>query len=288
MVAGQPTTFLPSFDREKVSPSHAVERHHLANSVHVAGSSDIGRLRKRNEDSLALASDLGIAVVADGMGGHPGGDVASRIAADEALALLREAVESSARSASWKAQIHSLMDEAVRSAHALIRERGVADPHLDGMGTTLTAMVADSETGAFVVGHVGDSRAYLFRGGVLSQVTRDDTWVQQQIDNDVMDAEQARRSPYAHLLTQCLGLEDEPRPQVFTGEGKSGDAYLLCTDGLVGMLTDSELTDILVKHLAASGPSTEDQANRALDAMLTAANEAGGHDNITAALICFG
>jgi PPM family protein phosphatase len=272
-----------------VFPSlHTVERPHLANSVHVAGSSDIGRIRKRNEDSLALAADLGIAVVADGMGGHPGGDVASRVAADRALALLRQEVESSPEDASWKSQMHSVMDGAVRSAHAMIRERGVADPHLDGMGTTLTAMAAHPTTRAFVVGHVGDSRAYLFRGGVLSQVTRDDTWVQQQIDNDVMDAEQARRSPYAHLLTQCLGLEDEPRPQVFSGEAQDGDAYLLCTDGLVGMLEDSELTEILVKHLAASGSSTEEQVERALESMLAAANEAGGNDNITAALVCFG
>ena len=151
---------------------------------------------------------------------------------------------------------------------------------------TLTAMVADQETGAFVIGHVGDSRAYLFRAGVLSQITRDDTWVQQQIESKVMDPDQARRSPYAHLLTQCLGLEEAPHPQVFSGQSAPGDTYLLCSDGLVGMLEDQELSKILSGHLTSTEP-TEVQCTQALNDMLEAANEAGGHDNITAALVRF-
>ena len=114
---------------------------------------------------------------------------------------------------------------------------------------------------------------------MLSQITRDDTWVQQQIENKVMDPDQARRSSYAHLLTQCLGLDEAPHPQVFSGQSAPGDTYLLCTDGLVGMLQDKELAAILSENFR-SAETAEDQCAKALTAMLEAANEASGRDNI--------
>lgn len=251
-------------------------------ALFVSGQSDVGKLRRRNEDSVALRPELGVAVVADGMGGHPGGDVASRIAADtaaETLAAGRTAIEQDASSSL------ELMERAVRAAHEAIRTRGEEEPELAGMGTTLTAMLMSSETGAYVVGHVGDSRCYLFRKGDLTQLTRDDTWVQQQIDDGVFTEEEARRNPYSHLLTQCLGLDDPPDVQVLGGKADSGDAYLLCTDGLVGMLEDAEMVRILQQQLASASDGDGDGP---LSALLDAANEAGGHDNITAALVRVG
>lgn len=251
--------------------------------VSVSGSTDIGRIRKRNEDALALAPELGIGVVADGMGGHPGGDVASRLAADAAARVLREAFGRRGGDEAFDRHFVAAMEQATLAAHEEICARGEAEPTLRGMGTTLTAMILDAETGAWVIGHVGDSRAYRFRDGGLEQLTRDDTWIQQQIDNNILQPEHARRSPYAHLLTQCVGLEEAPTPQILAGQGEPGDAYLICTDGLIGMLDEEIIADLL-----GAGLREADDMNEAVQALLNAAVEAGGHDNVTAALLRLG
>ncbi|MDX1493527.1 MAG: hypothetical protein R3253_05690, partial [Longimicrobiales bacterium] len=113
---------------------------------------------------------------------------------------------------------------------------------------------------------------YRFHDGALEQITRDDTWIQEQIEQGTMQPESARLSPYAHLLTQCIGLEESPSPQVLEGDASPGESYLLCTDGLVGMLDDEEVARIL-------------EEESSLETLVAEANEAGGHDNITAALV---
>jgi serine/threonine protein phosphatase PrpC len=256
----------------------------VPNSPVITGLTDIGQIRKRNEDSISLRPEVGIAVVADGMGGHPGGDTASQIAADTVAALLEEARSAQESPADFIASFRETMTAAVRAAHGAIRTRGIDEPELEGMGTTLTAMVVDPLSDQYVLGHVGDSRAYLFRDGTLSQITRDDTWVQDRIDKGDIPLEAARRHPFGHLLTQCLGLEDAPVPQILDGAVKVGDAYLLCSDGLVGMLEDSEMERMLSDHLSTNGEAPPDGAS-VIEALLAAANKAGGHDNITAALV---
>jgi len=239
-------------------------------------------LRRRNEDSFAVQADLGVAVVADGMGGHPGGDVASRVAAETAAAAL--ALHASQGMPQDAEALRGAMAEVVREAHEAIRARGVEAPELEGMGTTLTAMLVDAQSGSYVIGHVGDSRAYLFRDGQVSQLTRDDTWVQEQMDKGVITSENARNSPYGHLLTQCLGLEEDPVPQLVEGRARTGDVYVLCTDGLVGILPDDRIAEILSYHLGQVG-SASSPTEAALEALVNAANEAGGPDNITAAMV---
>lgn len=251
--------------------------------INVSGLSDVGQIRRRNEDSFAVFPDLGVAVVADGMGGHPGGDVASRIAADEAGRLLAEAVDAFAASApaddngaaAFIAHFRPSMTGAVLGAHQAVRREAGERPELDGMGTTLTAMVLSPASGAWIIGHVGDSRAYRLRDGALTQLTRDDTWIQDQIEQGVMRPESAKLSPYAHLLTQCVGLEDSPTPQILDGEAVCGDQYLLCTDGLVGMVDDVRVAEVL-------------ESDAPLEALIAEANEAGGQDNITATLVRYG
>lgn len=251
-------------------------------SVH--GQSDIGRIRQRNEDAFALKESFGVAVVADGMGGHPGGDVASSLAASSASETLAVAMHHRTDAEGFVADMRSVMLDAVLGAHSAIRERGMQEPQLSGMGTTLTAMVTHPDTGAWVIGHVGDSRAYRIHGESMDQVTRDDTWIQQQIeDNPNIDPARARNSPYAHLLTQCLGLEDAPIPQILDGTAAPGDRFLLCSDGLVGMLEDDTMLSILRTALSESGTDPD----RPILNLLEAANEAGGHDNITAVLVSF-
>ncbi len=247
---------------------------------------DVGKMRTRNEDSSALVPRLGVAVVADGMGGHPGGDVASRMAADAVADVLAQEMERGRASGEVEPdRLNSAMRRCVIRAHEEIRSRGEREPDLDGMGTTLTAFAVDSATDRFVLGNVGDSRAYLFRGGELAQLTRDDTWVQERIDANQLTLEQAKRHPFAHLLTQCLGLEDTPDPRITEGTVHTGDVYLLCTDGLVGMIDDSTVARILAAELDRDRASSGEVALRAL---LDAANDVGGHDNITAVLVRIG
>ncbi len=252
----------------------------------VVGLSDVGRTRTRNEDSLWLVPELGVAVVADGMGGHPGGDVASRIAAETAARVLAEELSTPAPDhLDLPARLSSAMRRSVIKAHQEIRAEGEREPDLEGMGTTITAMAVDPEADVYVLGHVGDSRAYCFRGGKLTQLTRDDTWVQERVEAKVLTLEQARRHPFSHLLTQCLGLEDAPTPHILYGSVEVGDAFLLCTDGLVGMIEDEQLEEILSRELAAVGTNGAPAGERTLQALLDAANEAGGYDNITAVLV---
>ena len=252
--------------------------------VTISGVSDIGQVRKRNEDSMCLTPELGIAVIADGMGGHPGGDVASRIAATTVAASLERhftSVEDAASSDPHRSAAHldRAMVESVRSAHAAVRAEAEERSELSGMGTTLTALAIEAHTGVFAVGHVGDSRAYRLRGGKLTALTRDDTWVQTQVDAARMTAEQARHHPFGHILTQCLGLEDEPYPHVLTGNVTANDAYLLCTDGLVGMVEDDDIAATLLQGLGEDGGAAGSEA--AARALVEKANELGGYDNVT-------
>jgi len=239
----------------------------------LAGKSDVGRVRRRNEDSFRLAPELGIAVVADGMGGHPGGDVASRIAAERALERLREPRA--------PGSMERAMSDVVLSAHAAVRDRGASEPALSGMGTTLTAFLADVVEEAWCIGHVGDSRAYLLRGGAFCQLTRDDTWVQRKVDADELTPAQARHHPFGHILTQCLGSDAPPVVQVLTGSLEAGDLFLLCSDGLVGMLDDEMLYEILLAHTRDPAADVESAAR----SLVTSARERGGFDNITVALV---
>lgn len=254
----------------------------MTHTPRVFGLTDVGKTRSRNEDSWASVPGHGIAVVADGMGGHPGGDVASRLAADTAVRVLGEEVARDARAGAGRGDwLSAAMHRSVLSAHEAIRARGGAQPELDGMGTTMTALAIDAASDLFVLGNVGDSRGYRFRAGELTRLTKDDTWVQERIDARQLTPEQARRHPFAHLLTQCLGLEDEPKPRITQGSIERGDAFLLCTDGLVAMMEETRLEEILAEGLRDPTAAGE----RTLRALIDSANDAGGYDNITAVLV---
>lgn len=285
LVAATPKEPLPSGSSS--SPTQPVLLPHVPHQSTMVGLSDVGQTRSRNEDSLSLLPDLGIAVVADGMGGHPGGDVASRVAAQTAAKILGDELANGLGSAKdSRARLGEVMLRSVVAAHEAIRAEGKDDPELVGMGTTITALAVDPLTDSFVLGHVGDSRAYRFRGGDLTQLTHDDTWVQERVDAQQLTVEQARRHPFAHLLTQCLGLEDTPEPHITHGSVEVGDVYLLCSDGLVGMVDDPQLAEILSRELDSNGASADaEQRLPVVQALVAAANEAGGYDNITAVLL---
>lgn len=254
----------------------------MSHTAFVVGLTDVGKIRTRNEDSLSVIPELGVAVVADGMGGHPGGNVASKIAAETAAQVLEAELQGSTNG-DRRQRMGEVMTRSVLRAHEEIRAHSRQEPELEGMGTTITALAVDPDSDAFVLGHVGDSRAYLYRGGSLTQLTRDDTWVQERVEADILTLEQAKRHPFAHLLTQCLGLHEAPSPHILEGSVQVGDVYLLCTDGLAGMLDDAQLREILAEQIDGDGGAAAGES--AVRALLDAANAAGGHDNITAVLI---
>ena len=259
----------------------------MPHTATLIGLSDIGRARTRNEDSLALVPSKGIAVVADGMGGHPGGDVASRIAAVRTAEMLEERLGPGPfAEQDLSARMRGAMMESVMSAHRAIRKACTEDEDLEGMGTTLTVMALDLDSNRYALGHVGDSRAYRFRAGELSQLTRDDTWVQERVEAEELTPEQARNHPFSHILTQCVGLPDAPTPHILDGTAQADDVYLLCSDGLVGMLEDEDIAHILLEQLGDA--SHAEGLEAAAAALVAAANEAGGYDNVTVALMLAG
>lgn len=231
-----------------------------------AGHTDVGRVRSRNEDALYLQPLRRLAAVADGMGGHAAGDVASRIAVDILDDRSRDLGDDPA----------AALADTVRAAHEAILRAAGADPELQGMGTTLTALRADDD--GCVIAHVGDSRAYRWRDDALEQLTRDQTWVQEQVEAGSIAPDRARTHPFSSILTGALGIEDQDvEVQVLEPACEPGDAFLLCSDGLNARLTDGEILAVLQAHAG--------DLDAAAHALVDAANEAGGPDNITVALV---
>jgi len=249
----------------------------------IAGTTDRGLRRPRNEDSFVILPSSGIAVVADGMGGHPGGDVASAVAARTTAATLRLALENGTGRIhdATPATRERAMRLSVLAAHEAVVDHGRGRPELSGMGTTTAALALTPDGLEWTLGNVGDSRIYRLRGGALTQLTRDDTWLQKEVDAGRVRAEDAHGHPEAHVLTQCLGLAPAPEPRVSSGDVEPGDVFLLCSDGLIACLADAEIAAVLRR--THYGP--QEGAERAVRMLVDAANAAGGVDNITAVVL---
>jgi protein phosphatase len=238
--------------------------------VHItcAARTDVGLIRSGNEDNYAVAPDRGVFIVADGMGGHAAGEVASEMVVS---GINRDL-------GSFKG---STLDEAVgrvtaaiRSANAAIFERTLVEHDKRGMGTTATVLVLHSNR--YLVGHVGDSRAYLLRDTVFHQLTKDHSYVQEQVDAGYLTPEQARTHPYSNVITRCVGASGDVVPDIFSGTCREGDVFLLASDGLTGMVEDEALASIL---------RTPGSPERWVERMVAEANRRGGLDNITAVIV---
>jgi serine/threonine protein phosphatase PrpC len=236
-----------------------------------AGATHVGRVRKGNEDSFVMDAERGVFLVADGMGGHAAGEVASGIAADTIGGALRAGVDAGMDA---DALAQTLID-SFRAADRAILDRVETNPETFGMGTTCTAIVLCTD-GTYRMGHVGDSRAYLMRDGMLAQVSRDHTWVQREVDEGRLTPAGARRHHLSHILTRALGADPLDTPEVLAGTLIPGDQLLLCSDGLTGMLTDRDLGRVLALKV-----SPEERVAR----LIRGANVKGGKDNITALLV---
>ena len=236
--------------------------------VTCAAGTDKGVVRSANEDYHLMQLDRGIFIVADGMGGHAAGEVASemavRIIADE-LGSFRGLPD---------ADIASRLFKAIQQANGATFRRTLVEHDKRGMGTTATAMILFPRR--YLIAQVGDSRAYLLRAGKLFQITKDHSYVQEQVDAGLLTAEQARTHPYGNVITRCVGSNEEVVPDLYFGNLQSGDVILLASDGLTGMLED----DQLAKIMKADGEPTQ-----WVDRMIADANRRGGLDNITLIIV---
>jgi protein phosphatase len=241
-------------------------------TIELTAAVDAGRARSNNEDSVATDDAVALAVLADGMGGYNAGEVASHMAtsfiATELGRWLREA-----SSQASDAEVRRAMDICVENANRAIFEAANANPQYAGMGTTL--VVAVFREGRLLLGHVGDSRCYRLRGGKLSQITRDHSLLQEQIDAGLITPEQAAFSANKNLVTRAVGVEDNVLLETHQHEVQSGDMYLLCSDGLSDMVDDAGLEQLLQAH---------DELPECARALISAANDAGGKDNISVIL----
>ncbi len=233
-----------------------------------AARTDVGIVRSGNEDSYLMLADRGIFMVADGMGGHAAGEVASEMAVNivaEELGNYRGLTDE---------QVAGRLSAAIHKANEAIFSRTLSEHDKRGMGTTLTALILLPNR--YLIGQVGDSRAYLLRAADLQQVTKDHSYVQEQVDAGLLTPEQARVHPYSNVITRCVGASMDVTPDIYFGKLETSDLILLASDGLTGMLEDEHLRRILQSD---GGPQ------RWVDQMITEANRRGGLDNITAIVV---
>ena len=242
----------------------------LTDALEMVGTTDVGQVRSHNEDALLLDPELGIVVLADGMGGYNAGEVASGIAVDTVGETLRAELGAIAP----QTVAHDMLDLAIRRANSVIFDAAGSNPSCAGMGTTLVcALFFDNR---LVCGHVGDSRLYRWRAGQLQQLSHDHSLLQEEIDAGLIRPEEARHLPYRNLVTRAVGVEAGVEPEIHEYAAQPGDLYLFCSDGLTDMVEDPRIGEIL-----AAG----DDLQQAAQALVNEANANGGRDNITVALV---
>jgi serine/threonine protein phosphatase PrpC len=245
---------------------------------HAVGLTDIGRRRTSNEDAFLLDDDVGLYVVADGMGGHAAGEVASKEAVDTVMGMVRRgyaAVEQFMKegpTADNTRSVQRLLESAVQAATYMVFAIAENDPDQKGMGTTVSALLLTDSHG--VLAQVGDSRIYLMRQGGVYQLTEDHTLVAWQVKQGIISEAEAALSPHKNVITRAVGSRDYVQVDTQCIEIGPGDRFLLCSDGLHGYLQDDEIGAIL-------GLGAQVACARLIDL----ANTRGGRDNITALVI---
>lgn len=235
--------------------------------------SDPGRARDNNEDAIAVDEASQVGVLADGMGGYNAGEIASGMATAFIKSEMARWLAETGKSAKSK-EIRRALEICVDNANRSIFNASASNPQYAGMGTTLVVGVFHGNT--LILGHIGDSRCYRLRDGNLSQITKDHSLLQEQIDAGLITQEQAVGSSIKNLVTRALGVEDAVMLEINEHQVEVGDCYLMCSDGLSDMVDDAEIASIL------GGPVPMDQK---ADILIAVANEHGGRDNISVLLV---
>lgn len=245
--------------------------------------SDVGRKRKGNEDSLFVNPEQHLFVVADGMGGHAAGEVASKVAVDSINEFV--CMTSGDEEITWPFGVDDQLSydgnrlkTAIRYANGKVLDATRESAEYEGMATTVVAALASDAT--VNLAHVGDSRAYLYREGEFRQLTSDHSWVNEQIRGGLISADQARSHPLRNVVTRALGGRAEIDVEMQVHDAQPGDVLLLCSDGLTTMVPDADIARLL----AEAGTDVESAARRLVDE----ANARGGEDNITVLVLRFG
>jgi len=244
-------------------------------ALKIAAKTDTGLVRTHNEDAITFDVDTNVLVLADGMGGYNAGEVASRLATE----VVRDALyvglsQLNGERPARAAQLHKLMRESVIAANQHIIETAIIEPEYSGMGTTLVAALFDHDR--LILAHLGDSRCYRFRQGVLAQLTHDHSQVQEQIDAGLVPPDWARYAPNKNLITRALGVSMLIEVEISDHPVQDGDLYLLCSDGLSDLLDAEVLTAMLQADC--------DDLELLAAALVQAANQQGGRDNISVIL----
>ena len=231
--------------------------------LRAAAATDVGQRRQGNEDRYALAPALGLFLVADGMGGHTAGQVASELAA-EATVRAVEALQGASSTLSER------LRAAITSANRSIFQTAQGQPEFAGMGTTVVAILSDDRRAALA--HVGDSRAYLIRAGRIRQLTDDHSIVGELLRRQEISESAAREHPHRHVLTRALGVRETVEPDLAEITPQEGDLFVLCSDGLTAHVENHEICKVV---------SDLEDLQESCDELIDLANQRGGEDNIT-------
>lgn len=238
----------------------------------VGCATDIGRKRAQNQDNVAAFPELGLFVVADGMGGHRGGETASHLAVE----VIPQEIRKAQRSPGWTPR--AAMIEAITHANEAIFDRSKDDPALQGMGTTAVAMLFKNDT--LTIGHVGDSRCYLIRQGAIWQATRDHSLVQEKLRAGLINRSELKTDRMKNVITRSVGFEPIVNVEIYELETRAGDHLLICSDGLSGLIEDEQILSIIETGLKAN-----QEAQTTVQQLIEAANKNGGDDNISTILV---
>ncbi|CAN5249784.1 Stp1/IreP family PP2C-type Ser/Thr phosphatase [soil metagenome] len=250
----------------------------MALRIEVAGETNVGMKRQHNEDNFSILEDTGLYIVADGMGGHASGEVASKMAVDSLREFFAATAQDPERTWPYKMDRSKGYEEnrlitGIKLANLRIYESAQRDPRQRGMGTTIVTMFA-VEDGVYVA-HVGDSRVYRVRDGKLEQLTEDHSLLNDYIKMKRLTAEEIANFPHKNVIVRALGMKDTVKVDTRYEQPRAGDTYLLCSDGLSGPVTDPELLEIVT-----GTPDLKSAATK----LIERANQNGGPDNITCVL----
>lgn len=251
----------------------------LAKALEIASATHTGMVRSHNEDAISSDGEVGLAVLADGMGGYNAGEVASGIAVALITSEMRQAIAKtnlySLDQADGDLQAIRLLKGIIAKANTSIYQSASSQPQYAGMGTTL--VVALFRDNRLSVAHIGDSRLYRLRDDKLEQVTRDHSLLQEQIDSGMITREAARRSQNKNLVTRALGIEPEVEAEIHTYDVRPGDLYVLCSDGLNDMVEDEDI-ELTLNAMGSNLPLAANQ-------LVQMANDNGGRDNVSVVLV---
>lgn len=245
-----------------------------------AGQTDVGRKRGHNEDNFLILADYNLFLVADGMGGHSAGEVASLMAVESVAEFFRDTAEDQDVTWPFKQDKGLTWEEnrlgtGVKLANLRIHESAAANAERRGMGTTLVCTYFSRRN--VIIGHVGDSRVYRVRDGAIEMLTEDHSLLNDYLKMKELTQEEIDNFPHKNVIVRALGMKESVQVDVLSDTPKAGDTYLLCSDGLSGMITD----EVILKCIVDSDGDLKAACQKLIDA----ANENGGNDNITTVLI---